>query len=257
MFNKKIRLTILVVLIAASLFLCGQALVGVFDAEFYNERGFAALEKNEPAAAQRYFMMAIAVDPQWAISYNNLGVSFLQAGEPKKAQAMFSKAIIKDPALIEPRLSLGSMYIGERKFEAAANVLKQNLIRDAFHGPTLHLLSVAHLLNKDPQQAQVYAQTLLEHSEDAAILTELGSLFAQEGYANAAFPCFVKAQKVDNFYTPVYIELGKWYGNQNLFPQAISVWQDCLLVDPNNEECKGYIQQALRLMKERKKSKAQ
>ena len=105
-------------------------------------------------------------------------------------------------------------------------------------------LSTIYVTEKNFDQAFDYARPLLENSTNPGLLTDLGSIFAQAGYNKMGYACYAKALKEDQNFVPAYTELGKLYGNEDKFIQAIGVWQDGLRRDPKNRELQQLIQQA-------------
>jgi len=150
-------------------------------------------------------------------------------------------------AQVEPRLNPAELPIQEGSPEEAVKYYEKNLLTNANEENSLFGLAQAYLMMGKAEEALVHGKHLLDFSHDARILTNLGSLFAQYQYNNMAFACYIKAQKEDNFYKEVYLELGKLYGNLEKFNQAISVWQDGLLVDPNDSRFKDLILRAQQL----------
>jgi tetratricopeptide (TPR) repeat protein len=171
------------------------------------------------------------------------GVVLVYSGALKDPQSLNGyrpqRPMRQDPALETARslIKAGDLASAEQE------LLKENG-GSVYDEERFQLLSFIYVKSGDIKGAFRYAKPLAEKSTDPKVLVDLGSLFAMEGYDQMGLACYSKALNVDASYIPGYVELGKLYGNQEKFIQAISVWQDGLRLAPENQELKDLILQA-------------
>jgi tetratricopeptide (TPR) repeat protein len=66
-----------------------------------------------------------------------------------------------------------------------------------------------YLREKQKKQALSFAQKLFRYSQNPAILTSAGSLFASQGYEKIALSFYNKALAINPLNKDTYLELGK------------------------------------------------
>ena len=152
---------------------------------------------------------------------------------------------------VRNRVEKALLLIESGKFDEAQPLLEENLNAGGFDERSSYWLSFILVQGGLYDKAFAVAKPFVEKARDPQLLTDLGSLFAIHGFESMAMVCYVKALKEDERFIRAYIELGKVYGNQEKFLQAIGIWQDALRFDPHNEEIQGLIKQGYALWDER------
>ena len=168
---------------------------------------------------------------------------FIYSGTIKRSENKGASLSIQQERT-DPSLEAARSYINAGDLVSAERELLKNLDADGLDEQKYYWLSFIYVKSADFAEAFKYAKPLVERTADPKILTDLGSLFAMAGYDEMALVCYSKSLNEDKRYIPAYIELGKLYGNQDKFVQAISVWQDGLRIAPDNQEMKSLIEQA-------------
>lgn len=86
----------------------------------------AAYEKtNRLDKAEKAYLEAIRVNPQFVYAHNNLGLLYEQMDQPEKAEAMYREAIAQIPEYNYARLNLGSMLQTQGRLDEARNVYEE------------------------------------------------------------------------------------------------------------------------------------
>ena len=162
----------------------------------------------------------------------------------KMPETLKKKSTLEHNHQVPQQLIRAEGYIKEGKLNEAKMILLNRVEEFNYEEKTYYWLSFIFVQEEQFDRAFDFIKPLVEKTTDARILTDIGSILAMKGYSQAAFSCYGKAVNVDSEYIPAYIELGKHYGNQEKFIQAINVWQDGLRKDPANKEIVELIKQA-------------
>ena len=125
-FNKKLGLSVVFLLIVAILAGCGGAEERKAK---YLERGKAYFEEQNYEKAAVEFKNVLQIDPKTAAPYYYLGRIAEQDQEWRQAFGYYGKAVELDPELIDARIHLGRFYLlagdMEKSSEQADEVLKR------------------------------------------------------------------------------------------------------------------------------------
>ena len=70
------------------------------------------------------FKRALKLDPKMVNAIEALGLAYLESGKDKEAAKCFERAIRLDPKNHRSRYYLGNLYLNDRNWEAAKNILK-------------------------------------------------------------------------------------------------------------------------------------
>ncbi len=100
----------------------------------------------------------------WFERFQGLGELLHQNGKRDAAEQVFSLSISNQPGFYLPYLQLGKLYLEAGKIVEALKELEKALHLNPFNEEVVDLLSVAHLQNRDFEQA-------LKYSIDALILS--------------------------------------------------------------------------------------
>jgi len=230
-----------------------RALTGTFlDWQVFTNLGLLELKRGHVQEALDYSLRAFKINPQSAVVYTNLGAIFKEKGKILEAEAAWQSAVKLDPYLLEPWLNLAGVYVLQDQTAQAEKIYKKILEINLEEENSLMALAEIYFKKNDQQSAFGLGKKILESSSDSLHLTAMGSLFARERFTKIAFAFFTKALNLDPLNKNAYFELGKLYGNLGQFNQAISVWLDGLRLNPENEGFKELIQEAQKLMEEKK-----
>ncbi len=99
------------------------------EAEEHNERGVMFFHRRELAAAEKEFLMALEIKPDFAEVYNNLGLTLSDLGRKDEAVAAFRKAIELSPDSPEAYNNLGCLYKVRKDFQQAVELFNQAIAK--------------------------------------------------------------------------------------------------------------------------------
>ena len=103
-------------------------------AHLYNNRGAVLLTAGDLAGAERYFRLALALDPRFTPGLNNLGVVLARTGDDAGADAAWQRALSLQPRNAAA-LSNASAFHQRRGDSARAAVLARALEQARRHDP--------------------------------------------------------------------------------------------------------------------------
>lgn len=191
---------------------------GALDAQVYNNLGLIEYGNKHYEESLKYFNEAVVFNPGYATAFNNKGLVERALGQSHLAEESFITAAKLNPTLPEPSLNLIFLYweLGKK------------------------------------EEVRVLAENILKESHDLELLMETAAFFRDKNNFKTAFIFYSRILSLNKYYKPVYLELGKLYGNLEQFNRAIIVWQDGLKIDPADQRFKDLIMQA-QALKEAKK----
>ncbi len=89
------------------------------------DQGVEALDQGDAKTGVGHFRSAIQAYPRFASAYGALGAAHASAGEIKAAEAAYEKALEIDETLSTAHLGLGSLYLGEKRYQDAEKHLER------------------------------------------------------------------------------------------------------------------------------------
>lgn len=99
------------------------------EAEEHNERGVMFFHRRELAAAEKEFLIALEIRPDFAEAHNNLGLTLSDLGRKDEAVAAFRKAIELSPDSPEAYNNLGCLYKVRKDFQQAVELFNQAIAK--------------------------------------------------------------------------------------------------------------------------------
>lgn len=144
----------------------------------YNS-GNRAYQQGDLAAARRSYELVTSIDPFFAVAWQNLGGTEFRLGDSSKACKYWRKALALKPDLVESKVSLAFIYIQERNFSAA-----RNLLNHALHLAPRNIAALTNLADLDmrmghTREAMMTARLVLtvdKHNQLATGLIAQGRL---------------------------------------------------------------------------------
>jgi tetratricopeptide (TPR) repeat protein len=107
------------------------ARVNTNSPDLYNKMGIAELQLNERAAARKYFLRALKLNPQFFAPLNNLGVLDLLDRRYKPSINYFKQALALDETNAHTHLNLANAWMGLGEVDYAMNEYARALELDA------------------------------------------------------------------------------------------------------------------------------
>lgn len=217
------------------------------DWQIYNNLGLMDLAEGHYQDAERNFLLAVNLNPASALGYNNLGTTYLRQNKTAEAKKAFRYSIEINRFLLEPHLNLASVYEQQGEPQAAFLIYQNNLKRRPDEPKSLYAIMKIYLEQNEPEMAQKTAGQLIQHTSDAVILTQAGSLLAAHNLNPLALDAYEKAIQVNPQYPDAYIEIGKLLGNMRKYDLAIQFWQEGSRFAPGDPRFDQLIAQAQKL----------
>jgi peroxiredoxin len=139
-----------------------------------------------------------------ALHLYNMGRNTLKTRRmAEMAEGWFKKAIAADPRFVQPRLSLGKLYLQRGDIPAA--------------------------------KAQ-FEQSLAKEPDNVIALCEMGMIIAGEGKIEQGMAFFEKTLKADDAYTPCYYYRGYLLGKTGKQAEAMKMFDEAMEINPNDQE---------------------
>jgi Tfp pilus assembly protein PilF len=111
------------------------------------EKGASALEDDNRAGAEKHFLRAIELYPNYALAFNHLGVLYMMNGDQAKGREAFEKAVALDGHYPSALLNLAKIRYQERKMPEAEDLLRKATALDASNAEMIALLANAEFMN--------------------------------------------------------------------------------------------------------------
>jgi len=117
------------------------------------EKGSAALQHNDLAAARKAFEKAIQIYPQYAGAYNNLGLIAMKSGDRAAALAAFQQAVRINDHYPLACINLARLLLPDKKYSEAQELLSRALSTDPLNLDALTMLADVQLETAHYDQA--------------------------------------------------------------------------------------------------------
>jgi tetratricopeptide (TPR) repeat protein len=137
---------------------------GTGGAQVHNNLGLLYRDENRPAAAEREFQRAIAIDPRHSRAHNNLGVVRMQQGRADEAVVAFREARRYDSTNLDAWVNLALALDAAGDPQLARHTLVEALTVSAQHGPTHYNLARLFELDGDLSRAVEHYGRFVEYS---------------------------------------------------------------------------------------------
>jgi tetratricopeptide (TPR) repeat protein len=111
------------------------------------EKGANALEEDKRPEAEKHFLRAIELYPNYAMAYNHLGVLYMQNGDQVKGREMFEKAVALNDHYPSALLNLAKLRYQDKKLPEAEDLLRKAASVDTSNAEILALLANAEFIN--------------------------------------------------------------------------------------------------------------
>lgn len=174
------------------------------NAQALNTLGVFLYQAGQVREAARYFKEALALTPQDPGMLINMARSQAQLERWEQAEAYARQAVAADPAALEPRLLQSELALQQGQVEAAVAGLER--------------LAAAH-----PQRAEVFNALL-----------QAGEICRRSQALASAVKCYDQALRMVPGSLPARLGKAQALGDQGQWDQAIRIYEDILLDDPNH-----------------------
>lgn len=222
-----------------------RALEGrALDWQIYVNLSLIAQQQGNTSVALQELNRALELHPKSSIIANNLGVLYKNLGDLDRASGYFRQAIKYNPYLLESRLNLASVYVGEKRYIDALDLYNENLLIDPKDEESLLERLKVLLWGGQREAVMPEVENILKASYSSALYLRLAVLMSENGLNRLALGSFQRALERDPNKAEIYIEMGKFFGNMDQFDDAISIWEEALRLDRDNQDVKDLILKA-------------
>jgi tetratricopeptide (TPR) repeat protein len=224
----------------------------------YMALGWIHYSKNNPDLAVEYFLKAISLDPDFALTpefmdllkkqrfgwqvYNSLGWTYYQKQMYDKAMNMFKISLRIQPNKSEARKGMGYVYFVQEKYDSAITMLEQCLALNPDPNPVFERVTGPNAIA--PFQMQTTART------------KLGRTHYIKDDISLAINQFNEEIRRNPIQPDAYDGLGWAYLNQGRTLEARSAFSTAIELEPlNNSAHKGLNEVKLAITEKRLKTK--
>ena len=172
-------------------------------------QGEKLIDKRKYTQAIEKLKLATTLVPTNAQAWNYLGLAYHHAGQFDEAEKTYRRALMINHDLSEAHFNLGSLYLEQKKNEAAKTEFFAYTLRRANSLDALLKLGAAQLrLNEFAPAEKTFQDALRLSPQNPETLNGLGCVRAHErGRANEAVGYFRAALKVQTNYPPALLNL--------------------------------------------------
>lgn len=170
-------------------------------------QGEKLIQKGKYSQAIERLTVATTLIPTNAQAWNYLGLAYHYAHRADEAEKTYRRALLLDHDLSEAHYNLGSLYLEEKKNDAAKTEFYAYTLRRANSLDALLKLGAAQLrLNEISPAEKTFQDALRLSPQNPEALNGLGCVRAhQRGRANDAVGCFRAALKSQTNYAPALL----------------------------------------------------
>jgi tetratricopeptide (TPR) repeat protein len=109
------------------------------------DKGMTAWQKQDYPKAAQEFEKAVAAYPEYDTAYNNLGVMYAHLNQNDKAMAAFKRSVELNDKNADADRNLARMFLREKNFPQAEELLKKCLAVQPADAATLTMLAIAEI----------------------------------------------------------------------------------------------------------------
>ncbi|MCF6149087.1 MAG: tetratricopeptide repeat protein [Candidatus Kuenenia sp.] len=195
---------------------------------YYNRASFYLLQNKQDEAISD-FEKAAELKPEDASVYNNLGVLYHGKGQFEDAEKNLKKALTLDPDYLEPTYSLAKLYLMQEKLKDAILMLIKCLKIDVnFEKANKSLIKIVQEAIDNKEKSR--------HINNAEELVILGNGCLALKKDKDAMEFFTEATCLAPEYSEGWYQLGKFYQEQKNWEKAITNYENCLRIYPENSD---------------------
>ena len=194
--------------------------------EAYYNLGCSLLERNDYEKALSFFKEVILREPDNAMTYLKMGFCAQSLERMNDARVFFEEALRLQPDSLEAGAALSGLYVENRDYEKAEEVLRVNLVSHPDEVP-LHY-SLGLILKEQQKYESALAQfnkvvTLDENHPEG--FYHLADCCGQLGFLKQAVPFFAKAYKLDETFSEAVFQLGNVYEGMKKTDTAVIMYR--------------------------------
>ncbi len=198
--------------------------------------------------AMEYIDQAIELSPAKVGNFIRKGLIYRYQGQQKESEAMYAKALALDPGNPDAYYQVGRSAMESSNWdEAIKNLTKATKLKKD-NDQWFYWLGVAQLQKRDfPGAQQSFKTAAGIKPDDKNIWFNLGQAYYFEGTdVPSAMAAFEKVIALDDTDVEAYSFLGlsSLHNTVNNFDKAIEAYTRALMINPNSQEYKNYLEYA-------------
>lgn len=206
----------------------------------HSNLGLAYAKRGEIAAAEREYLTALEIDPNFIASYVNLSAVMGQQGRYREAREYLEKAAALDSESAAVHSNLGTLLRLDGDFPAAVASYRRAIELNPDLGGVWQNLAEVLIELEDTEGAIIALRRVLEISPgDAGARNKLGALLSRRGdYEEAALE-LEEALRLDATLTAAFLNLGHAYAGLNRVGLADDMYARYIATNPRDG--RGYL----------------
>lgn len=218
------------------------------------EKGMAAFDKKDYAAAEEAFVQVLKENPGFADILNKMGIIYSQTNRLDLAAKAFERAIQINPCYTEASLNLAITYSEMGKYEKSREVFESAarcthiasrtpdpFVKGKLANEHLRIGNIYYQLGLLDDAMEEYNKALRLSPNYADIVTQLGIALRDKGRHDEAIIQFNRAKEINPHYIPARLHLGITYYSRGFYGLAEEEWREALKIDPNHAALKTYL----------------
>ncbi|PYY08873.1 MAG: hypothetical protein DMG61_23520, partial [Acidobacteria bacterium] len=123
-------------------------------------KGDTAMKKGKLAEAEKYYLKAIAIYPQYEEARNSLGVVLMREGKKAEGQAAFEGAVAVNHNYAPAQVNLAKIAFDDRRFDDAYTLARQALKNEPLNAGALFVAAEAAFFKGEYADTVSYTRTL-------------------------------------------------------------------------------------------------
>ncbi len=199
----------------------------------HNNLGVIYLERKDFPRAISHLTSSISADPKNAFACVNLGNALKSVGKIEEAISNWNSAIDLNPGIPEPYNNLGLISYAGGEFDKAIRYLKKAIEVDPNYPQPYFHLGVIYARENQFRSAFRYLEEYLKivpgHAEARALL---GNLYLNSGNYDQALNNFHQALSINPRYAFAISDLGNLYKQMGDSRHALEYYRQALKIDP-------------------------
>lgn len=209
-------------------------------ASLWNNLGKLYFSQGNFAQAEKSFQSAIRQNPDYVLAHVNLGRCYHAVGQYDKAAAVYIQALKLSPLDVKLQNALGITYLRQGKPLTAIPEFRKALQLDFNFTEAYQNLGTAYTLADKPDSGIFYFEQALSHlpsterSLRAEVLSALGNAAAMSGDLPRAMSAWQECVQLTPNNIPVLFNLAIASSQQNNFAAALEYLQKAHELQPQN-----------------------
>ena len=200
-----------------------------------NYVGAYAFEQNRYADAERAYLDALKIDPNYYDALSNLGDIYRMQGRPNDAEQMYTKAIAAGVPYANTYYNLGVVYTSQGRVQEAERPLQKAVELEPSSADAQYNLGWVYDKEGKVQEAeQAYTAALADKPSYPEPRINLGVMLTQQGRFKEALDQLLAARGYAPDHQIMLYALGDLYYRMGRYDEAIATFNQLTRRDPQH-----------------------